>query len=41
LLDQLLSDDLNRDFFQGDINLNRNLTDEDGNPVRQSKGTIQ
>lgn len=41
LLDQLLSDDLNRDFFKGDLNLNRNLTDEDGNPVIQPKGTIQ
>lgn len=41
LLDQLLSDDLNRDFFKGDVSLNRNLTDEDGNPVIQSKGTIQ
>lgn len=41
LLDQLLSDDLNRDFFKGDVNLNRNLTDEEGNPVTQSKGTIQ
>ncbi len=41
LLDQLLSDDLNRDFFKGDIELNRYLTDEDGNRVTQSKGTIQ
>ncbi|WP_147115335.1 AAA family ATPase [Tateyamaria sp. syn59] len=41
LLDQMLSDDLSRDFFKGDVNLNRNLTDEDGNPVIQSKGTIQ
>lgn len=41
LLDQLLSDDLNRDFFKGDLELNRNLTDEDGNRVTQPKGTIQ
>jgi len=41
LLDQLLSDDLNRDYFKGDIELNRNLTDEDGNRVTQPKGTIQ
>lgn len=41
LLDQLLSDDLNRDFFKGDIELNRNLTDENGDRVTQSKGTIQ
>lgn len=41
LLDQLLSDDLNRDFFRNDIELNRNLTDEDGNRVTQPKGTIQ
>lgn len=41
LLDQLLSDDLNREFFMGDLELNRYLTDEDGNCVTQSKGTIQ
>ena len=41
LLDQLLSDDFNRDFFRGDVELNRYLTDEDGNRVTQSKGTIQ
>ena len=41
LLDQLLSDDLNRDFFDGDVKLNRHLTDEYGNRVTQSKGTIQ
>ena len=41
ILDQLLSDDLNRDFFKGDLELNRNLTDEDGNRVTQPKGTIQ
>ena len=41
ILDQLLSDDLNRDFFRGDLELNRNLTDEDGNRVAQPKGTIQ
>lgn len=41
LLDQLLSDDLNRKFFKGDLDLNRNLSDEDGTPVTQPKGTIQ
>lgn len=41
LLDQLLSDDLNRDFFKGDLELNRNLIDEDGNKVTQPKGTIK
>ncbi|GHF01444.1 hypothetical protein GCM10016455_22990 [Aliiroseovarius zhejiangensis] len=41
LLDQLLSDDLNREFFKDDVELNRYLTDEDGNRVTQSKGTIQ
>lgn len=41
LLDQLLSDDLNREFFKGDVELNRYLTDDDGNRVAQSKGTIQ
>lgn len=40
-LDQLLSDDLNRDFFKGDMELNRNLIDEDGSKVTLSKGTIQ
>ena len=41
LLDQLLSDDLSRDFFKGDVELNRYLTDEDGKRVTQPKGTIQ
>ena len=41
LLDQLLSDDLNREFFKGDVELNRYLTDENGNRVTQPKGTIQ
>lgn len=41
LLDQLLSDDLNRTFFKGEIEVNRNLKDEDGKLVTQSKGTIQ
>lgn len=40
-LDQLLSDDLNRDFFVGDIEVNRTLVDEDGNKVVQPIGTIQ
>ena len=39
-LDQLLSDDLNREFFKGDIEVNRKLTDADGNEVVQPKGTI-
>lgn len=41
LLDQLLSDDLNQGFFKGDLQLNRMLTDEEGNRVTQPKGTIQ
>ncbi len=41
LLDQLLSDNLNRDFFKGDLELDRILTDEDGKQVKQPKGTIQ
>lgn len=41
LLDQLLSDDLNREFFREDLELNRNLIDEDGNRVPQPKGTIR
>ncbi len=41
ILDQLLSDDLNRKFFAGDLELNRNLTDEDGSRVTQPKGTIR
>jgi hypothetical protein len=40
LLDQLLSDDLNRNFFKGDVELNRTLTDEAGNKVVQPIGTI-
>jgi len=41
LLDQLLSDDLSREFFKGDVELNRYLTDEVGKRVTQPKGTIQ
>ncbi|MEX0318721.1 MAG: hypothetical protein AB3N21_12255 [Ruegeria sp.] len=37
LLDQLLSDDLNREFFKGDVEQNRYLTDEDGKRVTQPK----
>lgn len=40
-LDQLLSDDLNRDFFSGDVELNRTLVDEAGKKVVQPIGTIQ
>lgn len=36
-----MSDDLNREFFKGDVELNRYLTDEDGKRVTQPKGTIQ
>lgn len=41
LLDQLMSDDLDREFFRGDVELNRNLTDQDGTKITQPKGTIQ
>lgn len=41
LLDQLLSEDLNSDFFKGDLEMHRLLTDGEGNTVRQRKGTIQ
>lgn len=40
-LDQLLSDDIDRNFFRGDIELNRRLRDESGAEVVQPKGTIQ
>ena len=40
-LDQLLSDDINPKFFKDDIAVTRRLTDEEGNEVIQSKGTIQ
>lgn len=40
-LDQLLSDDLNRDFFKGDIPTSEQLTREDGSKVTQSIGTIK
>lgn len=41
LLDQLLSDDLNKNFFKGDIPTSKTLFDEDGSEVKQSIGTIQ
>ena len=40
LLDKLLSDDININFFKGDIDVHRNLRDEDGNIIKQTKGTI-
>ncbi|WP_298975661.1 hypothetical protein [uncultured Roseobacter sp.] len=40
-LDQLLSDDMNAKFFEGDLAITRTLTDEDGKDVVQRKGTIQ
>lgn len=40
LLDQLLSDDINRDFFKGDIPIVETLTREDGSTINQSIGTI-
>lgn len=40
LLDQLLSDDINRDFFKGDIPITRSLTDENGSTETHSIGTI-
>ncbi len=41
LLDQLLNDDIDYDFFTGDVDLHNHLTDSDGNPVKHSKGKIQ
>ena len=40
LLDQLLSDDIDKKFFEPDILTERQLTDEEGNKVTQSIGTI-
>lgn len=40
LLDQLLSDDLNRDFFKNDIPVSEKLTRENGSTVKSSIGTI-
>lgn len=40
LLDQLLSDDLDREFFKGDIPVAEVLTKEDGTKVTQPIGTI-
>ena len=40
LLDQLLSEDINRYFFKGDIPVTENLTRDDGSKVTQSIGTI-
>lgn len=41
ILDQLLSDDINIEFFKGDIETSRKLTDELGNRLTQAKGSIQ
>lgn len=40
LLDKLLSDDLNRDFFKNDIQVSEKLSREDGSTVKSSIGTI-
>ena len=40
LLDQLLSDDLDKKFFEPDIPTERRLTDDEGNSIYQSIGTI-
>lgn len=40
LLDQLLSDDLNKKFFESNIPTQRQITDEEGNKEAQSIGTI-
>jgi hypothetical protein len=40
MLDQLLSDDLNRDFFKDEIPTNEILTREDGTTITQAIGTI-
>jgi len=40
LLDQLLSDDINRGFFDSEISTSETLTKEDGTQVRQPIGTI-
>lgn len=40
LLDQLLSDDLNRKFFEPDIRLNETLTRSDGTTFEHQVGTI-
>ncbi len=41
LLDQLLSDDLNRDFFRGDMVLDERGRMDDGREIVQPKGTIR
>ena len=41
LLDQLLSDDMDKKFFEPDIPTARQLTDEEGNNESQSVGTIK
>lgn len=41
LLDQLLSDDMNRDFFAGDLELNERGRMDDGREIVQPKGTIR
>ena len=41
LLDQLLSDDLNREFFRGDVELDERGRMDDGRDFIQQKGTIK
>lgn len=41
LLDQLLSDDLNRDFFRGDVEMEERGRMENGRVIVQPKGTIR
>jgi hypothetical protein len=40
-LDQLMSDDLNREFFRGDVDLNERGRMDDGREIVQPKGTIR
>jgi hypothetical protein len=40
VLDQLLSDNINRDFFRGDVELERRVPWKDGVIERQQKGTL-
>lgn len=41
LLDQMMSDNINKDFFRGDIDLETETQREDGKVVVTQKGTIQ
>lgn len=41
LLDQLLSDDMNRDFFRGELEMDERGRMDDGRPIVQPKGTIR